>query len=157
MFGTNVLILSVLPYSGTPYHGFAIQKDTKETVEEYLFHALEKTHLIESRKTCNFSKCGRTDKGVSAFGNVVSVDIRMIPSRYDAHCSRLTQINVHHRHLIIIVDRDERVPANVYLLGILNKVLPDTIRITGADYVDSAFSARFSCKSRCYKYLLFEV
>jgi len=32
--------------------------------------ALEKTRLIANRTDINFSRCGRTDKGVSAFGNV---------------------------------------------------------------------------------------
>lgn len=63
------------------FRGFAAQPSTKETVEEYILHALEKLYLIQSRQHCNLSKCGRTDKGVSATGNVISVDIRKVMSR----------------------------------------------------------------------------
>ena len=36
-----------------------------------IFAALEKTCLIEDRDKCDYSRCGRTDKGVSAFGQVM--------------------------------------------------------------------------------------
>ena len=41
-----------------------------------IFQALTKTRLIENRETANYSRCGRTDKGVSAFGQVISIDLR---------------------------------------------------------------------------------
>jgi tRNA pseudouridine38/39 synthase len=42
------------------------------TIEHHLFAALERTRLIESRLSCEFSRCGRTDKAVSAFRQVIS-------------------------------------------------------------------------------------
>jgi len=50
--------------------GFAVQEDTDKTIEAVLFDALLKTRLIESRATANYHRCGRTDKGVSAFSQV---------------------------------------------------------------------------------------
>ena len=47
-----------------------MQEDTEKTIEAVLFDALLKTRLIESRATSNYHRCGRTDKGVSAFSQV---------------------------------------------------------------------------------------
>ena len=41
-----------------------------------LFECLQKTKLIEDQHTCNYTCCGRTDKGVSALGQVVSLHLR---------------------------------------------------------------------------------
>ena len=38
--------------------------------QEQIFIALIKGKLIEDRASANYSRCGRTDKGVSAFGQV---------------------------------------------------------------------------------------
>jgi len=53
--------------------GFAVQEDTDKTIEAALFEALLKTRLIESREKSSYHRCGRTDKGVSAFSQVVLV------------------------------------------------------------------------------------
>lgn len=63
-------------YLGWDYHGFASQESTENTIESHFFAALSKACLIESRADCNYSRCGRTDKGVSAFAQVVSLDVR---------------------------------------------------------------------------------
>jgi len=55
--------------------GFAVQEDTEKTVEAVLFDALLKTRLIESRATSKYHRCGRTDKGVSAFSQVMKTTI----------------------------------------------------------------------------------
>lgn len=52
------------------FQGFAVQEDTERTIEAALFNALIKTRLIESRAKSNYHRCGRTDKGVSAFSQV---------------------------------------------------------------------------------------
>lgn len=58
-----------LQYEGGAYFGFASQSgDCEDTIEKHLFEALVKLKLVESRQTCNYSRCGRTDKGVSASG-----------------------------------------------------------------------------------------
>lgn len=59
-----------LAYLGWQYQGFAVQENTDNTVEARLFEALLKTKLIKDRQTSNYHRCGRTDKGVSAFSQV---------------------------------------------------------------------------------------
>lgn len=59
-----------LAYLGWGYQGFASQANTDNTVEAKLFQALLQTRLVESRQTANYHRSGRTDKGVSAFGQV---------------------------------------------------------------------------------------
>jgi len=53
-----------------------VQEDTEKTIEAVLFDALLKTRLIESRATSNYHRCGRTDKGVSAFSQVTECGYR---------------------------------------------------------------------------------
>ncbi len=60
-----------LAYLGWQYQGFAVQENTDNTVEARLFEALLKTKLIQDRQTSNYHRCGRTDKGVSAFSQVL--------------------------------------------------------------------------------------
>ena len=51
-------------YFGWNYHGLeAREMDDVETVEQHIFDALIKSKLIPDRKSCRFSRCGRTDKG----------------------------------------------------------------------------------------------
>ena len=59
-----------IAYLGWEYQGFAVQENTDKTVEARLFEALLKTRLIQDRQTSNYQRCGRTDKGVSAFSQV---------------------------------------------------------------------------------------
>ncbi|OLL24432.1 tRNA pseudouridine(38/39) synthase [Neolecta irregularis DAH-3] len=110
-------------YLGSNYNGLVTQKDTTPlpTVEEKIIAALLHTRLISSFESCDFARCGRTDKGVSAFGQVMSLLVRDIGSGGD-------------------------------YVGLLNKVLPDDIRILAQARVDDSFSARFSCTGRWYKY-----
>uniref|UniRef100_A0A1Y1MIY9 tRNA pseudouridine synthase n=1 Tax=Photinus pyralis TaxID=7054 RepID=A0A1Y1MIY9_PHOPY len=63
------VLLQVL-YLGWDYQGYACQEDSLNTIEHFLFEALLKTCLIKDRQSSNYHRCGRTDKGVSAFGQV---------------------------------------------------------------------------------------
>ena len=65
-----------MAYLGWDFDGFASQETSENTIESHLFAALCKACLIESRADCNYSRCGRTDKGVSAFAQVISLDVR---------------------------------------------------------------------------------
>ena len=68
----NVIVLNLkVTYFGWDYHGFAVQEITGKTIESELFRALAVTRLIEGRETSNYHRCGRTDKGVSAFGQII--------------------------------------------------------------------------------------
>lgn len=66
-----------LAYLGWAYQGFAVQENTDNTVEARLFEALLKTRLIQDRQSSNYHRCGRTDKGVSAFSQVSSLRLKV--------------------------------------------------------------------------------
>ncbi|KZV87203.1 tRNA pseudouridine synthase [Exidia glandulosa HHB12029] len=68
-------------YDGWDYNGLAIQGEPTAlpTVEAVLQDALYKKRLIDpdaGAAGCEWARCGRTDKGVSAAGQVVSLYIR---------------------------------------------------------------------------------
>lgn len=58
-------------YDGTRFHGFQRQPD-KPTVEGELVRALTEVGAIRSARECGYRSSSRTDRGVSALGNVVS-------------------------------------------------------------------------------------
>ena len=66
-------------YVGTSYLGVAYQDEATPTVEREIFKALLLTRQIQSRESCNFSRCGRTDAGVHAAGNYMSISLRAGP------------------------------------------------------------------------------
>ncbi|EOY20132.1 Pseudouridine synthase isoform 3 [Theobroma cacao] len=56
-------------YFGKRFYGFASEAQMDPTVESEIFKALEKTRLlVGDKKESLYSRCGRTDKGVSAVG-----------------------------------------------------------------------------------------
>lgn len=116
-----------IAYFGWDYDGFASQESTENTVERHLFEALEKTKLIKDRNSADYSRCGRTDKGVSALCQIVALKLR---SNLDKG-------------------------AEFEYTSWLNKVLPSDIRVLSWCHVKDDFSARFSCTSRKYKYFFF--
>ncbi|KAI0044195.1 pseudouridine synthase [Auriscalpium vulgare] len=68
-------------YVGEDYNGLAFQNGFTPlpTVEGVLFDALAKTRLIDGAagfEGCGWERCGRTDRGVSAAGQVVSLWVR---------------------------------------------------------------------------------
>ncbi|XP_051775021.1 tRNA pseudouridine(38/39) synthase isoform X2 [Erpetoichthys calabaricus] len=130
-----------LAYWGWNYQGFACQENTENTVEAKLFEALVKTRLIKGRQSSNYHRCGRTDKGVSAFSQVISIDLRstqfsgvgVMPPNKESSTSA------------------KSVPEMPYT-KMLNRVLPEDIRVLGWAPVPADFSARFDCQSRTYRY-----
>ncbi|CAB9507570.1 pseudouridine(38/39) synthase [Seminavis robusta] len=65
-------------YEGKQYTGLAqnVGDDKDQSVERHIFAALTKTKLIPSRDACGYSRCGRTDKGVSAVGQVLALRLK---------------------------------------------------------------------------------
>lgn len=127
-------ILLKFYYQGWDYHGFTTQEHTTQTIEHHLFKGLLKTCLIESRETSNYHRCGRTDKGVSAFSQVISIDVR---SRY-ATGDQMT---------------DAALAGEYNYCETLNRVLPANIKcLSWAPCENAAYSARFDCKRRSYRY-----
>lgn len=78
-----------------------------------------------------YSRGGRTDKGVSAAGQVVALELRSKALLGEEPCPEESELDYP---------------------GIINRVLSPKIRILGWKTVDDSFSARFSAKSREYKY-----
>jgi tRNA U38,U39,U40 pseudouridine synthase TruA len=74
-YGQRMIALKFC-YLGWHFHGLASQPHTESSVEDHLFHSLLRSRLIESRETCDFSRAGRTDIGVSALGQVVGLRVR---------------------------------------------------------------------------------
>ncbi|ORZ36364.1 pseudouridine synthase [Catenaria anguillulae PL171] len=137
-------VLFRLAYLGWPYQGFASQAHTTETVEHHLFTALRTCRLIDPAlnagdipQACDYSRCGRTDKGVSATGNAVCLNVR----------SRLKNDEQGH-------DDKDKDKEELPYLAMLNRCLPDHIRVLAWAPVEPDFSARFSCGARTYKYFL---
>ncbi|XP_050358568.1 tRNA pseudouridine(38/39) synthase [Nymphalis io] len=129
-------ILLRISYLGWDYKGFVVQDDTTETIEHHLFHALIKSRLIESREKAEYNRCGRTDKGVSSYGQVISIKVR---SRYP-----LAEQNL-----------SSAIAIELPYCRMLNRLLPREIRAVSwlplpEDKID--MSARFDCKRRQYKY-----
>lgn len=65
-------------YDGATYSGLAqnVGQPTDNSIERVLFEALQKARLIEARETCGYSRCGRTDKGVSSAGQVIALQLK---------------------------------------------------------------------------------
>ena len=103
-------------YDGTAFRGWARQPGER-TVEGALREALAKTY----GSVDNLAVAGRTDTGVHALGNVVSLDVEGGPA-------------------------PDRAPAA------LNHVLPDDLAVVEAAEAPADFHARFSARSRSYRY-----
>ncbi|XP_067136984.1 tRNA pseudouridine(38/39) synthase [Centruroides vittatus] len=130
-------------YLGWDYNGFAGQEEGINTIESELFKTLQTTKLIESIKTANYNRCGRTDSGVSAFSQVISVDLRsnllegegvFTPSDYNP------------------VNRANYAKEELPYCKMLNKNLPKNIKIIAWAPINCNINARFDCSSRTYKY-----
>jgi tRNA pseudouridine38/39 synthase len=160
-------------YNGADFSGLAqnIGQDNDNSVEKQLFFALTKTKLIESRQTCGYSRCGRTDRGVSAVGQVVAFQLKSaIPDHAtldpQGTCSIANQDLPNNEHSKLncwvypktkrTIDKTkERISkeiAEYSYAKILNNLLPPAIRILGWAPVSDEFSARFSANARTYRY-----
>lgn len=107
----------LVSYDGASYHGFAPNPGVR-TVAGTLSDALEKVlgHAIE------LTGAGRTDRGVHAYGQVVS---------FDTHADRFDPVGLQRS---------------------LNKLLRPAIAIRSVERVADDFNARFSATGRVYRY-----
>lgn len=127
-------------YLGWNYNGLAFQYEPTPlpTVEETILQALAKARMVQDidPSCCKFSRCGRTDKGVSAMNQVISLQVRSSLSDEEQADKS---------------NDDKEIPY----MAILNSMLPPDIRITAICLrPPPKFDARFSCKYRHYKYIL---
>ncbi|KAE9553535.1 hypothetical protein FO519_003228 [Halicephalobus sp. NKZ332] len=130
-------------YLGWSYDGLVTQENTKNTIEGAILEALEKTKLIESREVAMWSRCGRTDKGVSGFRQIGSVTVRS------------TDISGEGVYWPETSSESNRICTTAELPydRILNHVLPSDIRVLAWSPAKADFNARFECTSRAYIYL----
>jgi tRNA pseudouridine38/39 synthase len=144
-------------YLGWDYDGFAAQASTDNTIEAKIHAALRRTCLVDPAAQnpfadYHYSRCGRTDKGVSAFGQVICVRVRSkltsgpgiippastaVPSPSPVVAAAAAAVN----------DADE-----LDYCSIINSALPDDIRVLGWAPIDASFNARYDCTYRQYKY-----
>jgi len=189
---TEVKIALKLAYFGWPYRGLAVQDDGDDTVEGQLFRALVTAKLIRDRQSCDFTRCGRTDKGVSSFGQVVSLNVRTneLKNSKEGGDDNQAQDGLDDADEEMDMDQQPQAsskrhnhsaspsssassssnnansksnskgkspaiakkPDPLNYVTILNRLLPENIRILSCVPVDRAFHARFSCLSRTYHY-----
>ena len=166
-------------YSGWEYGGLAHQMGPTPlpTVENVLFDSMAKAHLIDPTAGldgCGWERCGRTDRGVSAAGQVVSLWIRSqicpveghdeeedptveelgksVPEGSTDDAFGALTLDTDPTSTFTSHTRDSKPNQEIDYLNVLNRLLPDTIRIIAWSPVSDAFSARFACKYRHYKY-----
>jgi tRNA pseudouridine38-40 synthase len=108
-----------IEYDGTPFRGWAAQPGLP-TVEASVRDALAQTFAAVE----GLAVAGRTDTGVHALANVVTVDVEGGPPPERARQA-------------------------------LNSRLPDSVSVVSAERVDGDFHARFSARSRSYRYRVF--
>lgn len=121
-------------YCGDDYYGSQYNEhhdlDVKRpTIEGELFRALGRLQLISELNTQDFKKNGfqsstRTDRGVHALVNFISVKLRTQKGDEES-----------------IVDR-------------INGCLPENIRVWQVQRVNKKFNARSACGSRLYEYMI---
>ncbi|XP_072974579.1 uncharacterized protein [Typha angustifolia] len=127
-------------YFGQRYHGFASEAHVEPTIESEIFKALERTKLlIGSKEDSHYSRCGRTDKGVSSTGQVISLYIRSNMRGIGGNGYAASE------------GRYE-----IDYVRVLNRVLPKDIRVIGWCPVPTDFHARFTCLTREYRYLFWK-
>lgn len=169
-----------LAYLGGNYNGFEHQANNATplpTVEEKLFGALLKSRLVApvdsnefetsgslvklwpAEEVTQYSKGGRTDRGVSAFGQVVGVRVRSnrpLPSRPAGTPEPIIREegNKGGQPLSPLPSPAEfGIKDELPYVQILNRLLPHDIRaLAWAPNPPPDFSARFNCQSRHYKY-----
>lgn len=129
-------ILLKFYYLGWDYQGFTSQEHTTQTIEHHLFKALTKTCLIEQRETSNYHRCGRTDKGVSAFSQVISIDVR---SKFAPDLQM----------------DEESLKNEMNYCEALNRVLPANIKcLSWAPCENAAYSARLLLSQNQFQYII---
>ena len=152
-----------------------------------LYTKANKMHLESEREKvildlnwdgCQYSKCGRTDKGVSAFGQVIGIRVRSNrPKEVDPPTTE-TKTNAQDADPNDTADRNSDSDSDLPLIDtdsltsspsfdkpfdpvadelcypqLLNWVLPPDIRILAwCPDPPPNFDARFSCRERRYKY-----
>lgn len=152
-----------IAYLGHNYNGFEYHLNNPTplpTIEEVLWKALVKTKIIFKAEDeplnwegCEYSKCGRTDKGVSAFGQIIALRVRSnrpVRRQQNHSCEAAEDDDALNGTL---PEEFHDVHDELPYPHLLNRVLPPDIRILAwCPTLPQGFSARFSCRQRKYRY-----
>ena len=160
-------------------------------MEEVVWKALKRAYLIfpipdtpvadnqPNWDGCEYSKCGRTDRGVSAFGQVIGLRVRsnrppsristptapgttedheremeLSSSALDSETGRGSELKMENAFSLQDETLDfHPIHDEIPYCQVLNRLLPPDIRILAwCPAPPSDFSARFSCRERRYEY-----
>lgn len=124
----------IIAYDGANYHGLQ-QNENVVTISSALETALHAVGAISDDNFGNLNKikwqiAARTDRGVSAAGNVVAAKLQLPRDEMEDACA-----------LDMLVKR-------------INAQLGNEIRVLGGRFVTNSFSARTACGERWYEYIL---
>ena len=142
--------------------------------------ALVRARLVDPKsglEGCGWERCGRTDRGVSAAGQVISLWVRSALSKEELTPAvpppiessppeptpQSTSAEASEDDLLPGLDTEDigtlaHPPTKVTpteehpFTYMINRHLPDTIKILAWSPVDPLFSSRYSCTWRHYKY-----
>ena len=136
-------------------------------------------HDISARSASRYSRCGRTDKGVHAHGQVVALYLKSafplaaqhLAAEEEAPSGKLLEEGDLPKNSLDGLEcmvppkktKQQQSQTNSAIMQrktitecdytrILNNILPPSIRILGWCPVSTQFSARFSCSQRTYRY-----
>jgi tRNA pseudouridine38-40 synthase len=119
--GSKVLKLTVA-YDGTEFRGYAVQPEVR-TIQGVLTEVLSRVLRQEVVLSC----AGRTDSGVHAWGQVVSLPLAVVAD-FDVDITKIARA--------------------------INGQLGPEVVVRDAELVDAAFDARYSAKWRSYRYTI---
>ncbi|KAL2759662.1 hypothetical protein ACRALDRAFT_2096141 [Sodiomyces alcalophilus JCM 7366] len=180
-----------LAYLGKNYGGFEHQPSSNiPTIESTLWAALTRACLVFPKDgggkdapvdfdSCEYSKCGRTDRGVSAFGQVIGLRVRSnrpLPKKREAEAAESEgrpEVQQQQQQQDVSMTgvseskSEEAAQSQAQAIEeapwddskeldyckILNRLLPKDIRVLAwCPSPPPGFSARFSCTERQYRY-----
>ncbi|GJD01722.1 tRNA pseudouridine synthase [Colletotrichum higginsianum] len=160
-------------YLGKRYGGFEYASSASlPTIEGELWNALTKACLIFPEDPevvnfdcCEYSKCGRTDRGVSAFGQVIALRVRSskpLPKKPEEQAIPETEGDTAMEGTVEKAEGEDNkkpekewddIEDEIPYVKVLNRLLPDDIRVIAwCPAPPPGFSARFSCEERQYRY-----
>jgi tRNA pseudouridine38/39 synthase len=157
-------LISPVPTEGTNERGKGYERMGKDIEQKW-----EREGADVNWEGCEYSKCGRTDRGVSAFGQVIGVRVRSnkplprssTPSSEPADpIAAETDPSIPEQELPlpeveaeVVEERGWDEKDELPYIQLLNRVLPPDIRVYAwCPKPPPNFSARFSCKERRYRY-----
>lgn len=143
-----------LLYDGENLAGFARQDHMPETVERHLFDALVRTKLIADIDSSGYSRCGRTDRGVSAFGQVIGLRVRSnLPANAELlDVDSIDAVRAGEKFRVKLPSGEIKTLTEIDYPTHINRSLPPEIRVYSVVTCAPEFCARFDCQWRVYRY-----